>query len=204
MVKVNFDTADMQSEHEQIKSFLIKSGVDNKEEIFDFIDHGKSLSITKGDYLIRESQTCKNLYFLHQGAISIFVLNQGTEHVKDFSLDNKFITSYSSFLKGTPSQLYLRAEQDCILTKWDKTYLDSLTNGHKCWISFAKNMSDYLFMRKEEREISLLIYSAEQRYLDFLKHYPEAFQAFPQYSIASYLGIRPQSLSRIRKALSSK
>jgi len=194
----------MQIRQEQIKSFLIKSGIRNEEHMLDFLDHGKSIAITKGDYLIREAQTCKSLYFLHQGAISIFILDQGTEHIKDFSLDNKFITSYSSFLKGTPSQLYLRAEQDCVLTKWDKTYLDSLINEHACWMFFAKNMADYLFMRKEEREISLLIQSAEERYLNFLRQYPEAFQAFPQYIIASYLGIRPQSLSRIRKALSSK
>lgn len=194
----------METQQEQIKSFLNKSGILNEEDINRFLENGKTEAISKGDYLIREGQICKKLYFLHQGAISIFILKDGNEHIKDFSLNNKFITSYTSFQTEKPSSIYLRAEQNCELTSWNKPFLNSLAKNNIHWAEFAKNMADYLFMRKEKREISLLLDSAETRYLNFLKEYPQAFQAFPQYLIASYLGIRPQSLSRIRKALGTK
>lgn len=194
----------METQQEQIKSFLKKSGISNEEDIQLFLENGKTEQISKSDFLIRENQICRKLYFLHQGAVSVFILKDGDEHIKDFSLNNKFITAYTSFLTEKPSSIYLRAEQNCELTSWSKSFLTSVMKHNIHWAAFAKNMSDYLFMRKEKREISLLLDSAETRYLNFLKAYPQAFQAFPQYLIASYLGIRPQSLSRIRKALGTK
>ncbi|MGO1723049.1 MAG: Crp/Fnr family transcriptional regulator [Sphingobacterium sp.] len=191
-------------EQEQIKGFLTSLGILNQEDINHFLENGKTEQISKGDYLIQEGQICKKLYFLHNGAINVFILKDGNEHVKDFSLSNKFITSYTSFQTERPSLIYLRAEQDCKLTSWNKSFLNSLTKNNIYWTEFAKKMADYLFMRKEKREISLLLDSAETRYLKFLKEYPQAFQTFPQYLIASYLGIRPQSLSRIRKVLGTK
>lgn len=194
----------METQQEQIKSFLKKSGISNEEDIQLFLENGKTEQISKSDFLIRENQICRKLYFIHQGAISVFILEDGNEHIKDFSLHNKFITAYTSFQTEKPSAIYLRAEQNCELTSWSKPFLDSLIKNNIRWTAFAKNMSDYLFMRKEKREISLLSDNAETRYLDFLKEYPQAFQMFPQYLIASYLGIRPQSLSRIRKVLGTK
>src|SRR5690606_6302063 len=194
----------METQQQQIKSFLKKSGISNEEDIQLFLENGKTEQISKSDFLIRENQICRKLYFIHQGAISVFILEDGNEHIKDFSLHNKFITAYTSFQTEKPSAIYLRAEQNCELISWSKPFLDSLVKNNIRWTAFAKNMSDYLFMRKEKREISLLSDNAETRYLDFLKEYPQAFQMFPQYLIASYLGIRPQSLSRIRKVLGTK
>lgn len=194
----------MEPAQEQIKDFLKKSDILSEEDINHFWENGKTEKISKGDYLIREGQICKKLYFVHQGAVSIFILSDGNEHVKDFSLSNKFITSYTSFQTEKPSSIYLRAERDCELTSWNKSFLNSLMQNNIQWIAFAKNMADYLFMRKEKREISLLLDSAETRYLNFLKEYPQASQVFPQYLIASYLGIKPQSLSRIRKIVGAK
>src|SRR5699024_6036628 len=158
----------------------------------------------KGDYLIREGQVCKKLYFIHQGAISLFILEDGNEYVKDFSLNNKFITSYTSLQTQIPSKIYLRAEQDCELTTWNSSYLNILIESNLIWSKFARKMADYLYMRKESREISLLKDSAETRYTNLLKESPLVMQFFPQYLVASYLGIQPQSLSRIRSTLSSK
>ncbi|WP_282628093.1 Crp/Fnr family transcriptional regulator [Empedobacter sedimenti] len=191
----------MNIEQEQLYKYLKKFKFIKEQDIEYFINHGQSLKLSKGDYLVQENQICKNLYFIHEGAVSIFILKDGNEYVKDFSLNNKFITSYTSFQTESPSYLYLRAEKDCYLTTWNKTFLDNLINNNKSWMMFAKNIADYLFIRKEKREISLLLDNAETRYLNFLKEFPQAFQEFPQYFIASYLGIKPQSLSRIRKEL---
>ncbi|MGO3807252.1 MAG: Crp/Fnr family transcriptional regulator, partial [Sphingobacterium sp.] len=130
----------MENEQEQIKGFLKSSGILNEEDINYFLENGKREQISKGDYLIREGQICKKLYFLHNGAINIFILKDGNEHVKDFSLNNKFITSYTSFQTEKPSLIYLRAEQDCKLTSWNKSFLNSLTRNSIHWAEFARNM----------------------------------------------------------------
>lgn len=190
--------------HQQIADFLNKSGITKPDDIQHFLLNSQSQRVSKGDYLIREGQICRKLFFLHSGAISVFILKDGNAHVKDFSLANKFITSYTSFQTEKPSLVYLRVEQDAELTSWNKSSVTSLMRTNIQWMEFGKKMADYLFMRKEKREISLLLDSAETRYLKFLTEYPLVFQAFPQYLIASYLGIRSQSLSRIRKELSAK
>lgn len=189
---------------DQIIQFLLQSGVSDRSAIQPLLEHSNSEFVKKGDYLIREGQICKKLYFIHQGAISLFILEDGNEYVKDFSLNNKFITSYTSLQTQSPSKIYLRAEQDCELTTWTSSYLNILIESNLIWSNFARKMADYLYMRKESREISLLKDSAETRYTNLLKESPLVMQFFPQYLIASYLGIQPQSLSRIRSTLSSK
>lgn len=187
----------------QIITFLKEKGITQTIAIQHFSQNGKEEHIAKGDFLIREGQRCRKLYFVHSGAVSIFITKDGEQHFKDFSLSNKFLTSYASFQTEKPSVLSLRAEQDCVLTWWEKSFLDSLITSDLQWALFAKNMADYLFLRKEKREMSLLLDDAPTRYLTLLKEFPQAMQIFPQYMIASYLGIKPQSLSRIRKQLSS-
>jgi CRP-like cAMP-binding protein len=103
-------------------------------------------------------------------------------------------------MTNTPSQFYIRAEQDCELSVWDGIFFKKLIKENHHWMIFAAAIANYLFLRKEKREISLLLYTAEQRYLHFIKEFPILHEQIPQFLIASYLNIRPQSLSRIRGA----
>jgi CRP-like cAMP-binding protein len=189
---------------QQIVDFLKKSGHFDKDELIDFLLRSKALHIKKGDTIVKEGQFCQSIYFIHSGFISLFLLKDGEEHVKDFSLNGKFITAYTSMSTGQASQIFLRAEQDCILSVWDAHYFQELIRQNHKWTSFAFRMAEYLFYRKEKREISLLIHSAEERYQNMLKEFPSLPQEIPQYLIASYLGIKPQSLSRIRNILAQR
>ena len=80
----------------------------------------------------------------------------------------------------------------------------NLIKENQQWTMFAKTMADYLFQRKEHKEITMIVNTAEERYLRLIQEFPPIFQQVPQYLIASYLGIKPQSLSRIRKMLIHK
>ncbi len=189
---------------EQVVNFLKKTGQFDKDELEDFLSKRKILLVRKGETLVKEGQFCHSIYFIHSGAISLFLLKDGEEHVKDFSLSGKFITAYTSMSTGQASQIYLRAEQDCMLSVWDAFYFQELIRQHHKWTSFAFRMAEYLFYRKEKREISLLLQSAEERYQNMLKEFPSLPQEIPQYLIASYLGIKPQSLSRIRNIMAQR
>ena len=189
---------------EQVIGFLNKMGQFDKVELNDFMLKRKTLHVKKGDTLVKEGQFCHSIFFMHSGFISLYLLKDGEEHVKDFSLSGKFITAYTSMSTGQASQIYLRAEQDCILSVWDAAYFKELIRQHHKWTFFAYRMAEYLFYRKEKREISLLLYSAEERYQNMLKEFPSLPQEIPQYLIASYLGIKPQSLSRIRNMMAQR
>ncbi len=189
---------------EQIINFLQKSGQFNTDELNDFITRSKVLHVKKGDTIVKEGQVCHSIYFIHSGVISLFLLRDGEEHVKDFSLSGKFITAYTSMSSGKPSQIFLRAEQDCELSVWDASWFQELTRKNHQWTLFAFKIAEYLFYRKEKREISMLLQTAEERYQDMLKEFPSLAQQVPQYLLASYLGIKPQSLSRIRNKIAQK
>ena len=189
---------------EQIKEFLQRASPLLGSEIDIFLNERKIQHISKGNYLVKEGQVCKSLYFLHTGVLSLLLLHDGEEHVKDFSLSGKFITAYTSFTKKTNSEIFIRAEQDCELSTWDRDYVLNLIKENQHWTMFAKTMADYLFQRKEQKEITMILNTAEERYLRLIQEFPAVFQQVPQYLIASYLGIKPQSLSRIRKMLLHK
>lgn len=189
---------------EQVINFLKKVGQFDEDELKDFILRSKVLLIKKGDTIVKEGQLCHSIYFIHSGLISLFLLKDGEEHVKDFSLSGKFITAYTSMSTGQPSQIFLRAEQDCELSVWDASYFKELIRQNQQWTMFAFRIAEYLFYRKEKREISMLLHSAEERYQNMLREFPSLPQQVPQYLLASYLGIKPQSLSRIRNLISQR
>jgi CRP-like cAMP-binding protein len=188
----------------QIEKFLEKAGQFDKAELNDFLSKSKSLHVRKGETIVKEGQRCHSIYFIHSGVISLFLLKDGEEHVKDFSLSGKFITAYTSMSTGQPSQIFLRAEQDCELSVWDAYYFQELIRQSQKWSLFALKIAEYLFYRKEKREISMLLHTAEERYQNMLNEFPSLPQEFPQYLLASYLGIKPQSLSRIRNNISHR
>jgi CRP-like cAMP-binding protein len=192
------------TQEEQIKIFLQRTSPLLDKEIQMFLEKGQTQHINKGEYLIKEGQVCKSLYFVHTGVLSLLLLKDGEEHVKDFSLSGKFITAYTSFTKRTASEIFIRAEQDCEVSLWDGDYVLNLIRENQHWTMFAKTMADYLFQRKEHKEITMILNTAEERYLRLIQEFPAVFQQVPQYLIASYLGIKPQSLSRIRKMLLHK
>ena len=184
-----------------IATFLKSVSSFSDEEIIDFMKVGKEVEMKKGEFLISAGQTCKSFSFIHEGIFSFLIMNDDGEHVKDFSAANKFITSYSSFITQTPSQIFIRAEEKATLTQWSFDTYQQLLRSSEHWKQFALKIANYLYLRKEKREISLLTETAEQRYLNMLKEFPQIVQHVPQYLIASYLGIKPQSLSRIRNQI---
>jgi CRP-like cAMP-binding protein len=186
---------------QNIAAFLKRITAFSDEEINDFMMLGKKVELAKEAFFISEGQVCKSFAFIHSGTFSFIISTDDGEHVKDFSGSNKFITSYSSFITQKPSQIFIRAEEKATLTQWSYDTYQELILSSENWKQFALKIANYLYLRKEKREISLLTETAEQRYLNMLKEFPDIIQHVPQYLVASYLGIKPQSLSRIRNKM---
>lgn len=172
----------------------------SKDELEGFFSKSKKAEFQKGEHLIEEGAVCRRLFFIHQGLFRYYILHEGQDITKDFAVDqhNPFCTAYTSFMLQKPSEIWIEALEPCQVWVWNQADVLPLFQEHPTWLRFAKTMADYLFFRKEQRELRLLKCSAEERYHHFLTDFPGLSQRVPQYHIASYLGITPESLSRIR------
>ena len=152
-----------------------------------------------------EGEVSQKLLFIEKGVFRYYLLHDGKDYSKDFAIDcyNPFCTGYSSFIYQEPSLINIEALEESVVLEWNVKYINKLFRTYP-WILFAKKMADSLYRRKEKREVSFLKDSAETRYNELLNEYPELIQRVPQYHIASYLGIAPESLSRIRRLRSRR
>jgi len=125
----------------------------------------------------------------------------GSEYNKSFCSGNDFVASYGSLLTGTPASLSIQALTDSKLIVIPYAKFQMLYDRHACWERLGRLLVERLFVKKESRERDFLLLSAEARYLKFMESYGPLAANIPQYHIASYLGITPVALSRIRNRL---
>ena len=142
------------------------------------------------------------LSFIEEGIIRYYIPKDADDITFEFGFAGNFISAYQYFLTKQPCTYHIEAITDTIL--WSITYTDlqeiyaSTTIGN----TIGRLASEGLFIRKSFREISLLTQTAEERYLSLFEDAPHLLQLIPLKYIASYIGITPQALSRIRKRIS--
>lgn len=156
--------------------------------------------LSKGEYFIQENQIAKQIAFLKDGIVRSFFRNaNGKEYNKHFFQSPSFFGGYSSLISGTASKINEQALTDCIILVADFNKFNLLLE--KCFDLefFARKTAEFFFVEKELREIELVLLDAEERYALMQKRFPHLEQYITQYHIASYLGVSPTQLSRIRK-----
>ncbi|OKH48838.1 cyclic nucleotide-binding protein [Calothrix sp. HK-06] len=159
-------------------------------------------SLTAGDFLIRSGEITTKIGFVVSGLLRLYYVNNaGVEFTKSFCPENDFVAAYSALLLNQPAQFNIEALEDSLLLVANYNSYQQLCTEHPCWQRIQHRFIEALFIKKEKREGELLLDDATTRYKKFLIQYPELENRVKQYHIASYLGISPVSLSRIRKAL---
>lgn len=185
----------------RLQNFIQKIVPDMPQDhIQSFAAKACPLEFQRDELFVKEGKVCDSLLFIHKGLFRYFFLHEGQDITKDFAVDslNPFCTAYTSFTLQKPSELYIEALESCHVWQWKRADLFPIFQEDLFWLRFSKRMAEQLFYRKEQKEMELLKYSAEERYRQFLSDFPGVSQRAPQYKIASYLGITPESLSRIR------
>lgn len=155
--------------------------------------------IHKNQFFIQAGQIPTKIGFNVSGLFRYYYIDDiGNEYTKHFCPENNFIISYSAMFLGCGSNFYIETLEDSNILIADYFAWNQLLDEHICWVILAKKLLEQVYIIKEKREKGLLLDSAKTRYLTFLKENPGLEQRIKQYQIASYLGITPVALSRIR------
>lgn len=135
------------------------------------------------------------------GIVRYYIPKLENELTFTFVFSNSFVSGYDSFLTRKPSTFHIETLTNTIL--WRLSYIDLQTiyNETKIGNLIGRQASESLFLKKSKRELSLLNETAEQRYLNLFTEQPHLIQQIPLKYIASYIGVTPQALSRIRKRI---
>jgi len=162
-------------------------------------------NIKRRQFILQEGDVCKNYSFVVDGCFKMYKVDKkGNEHNLQFAIENNWIADIGSFHSEKASELYIEAiEKSTILqiAKPDLLYL--YTNFPKFDRNF-RVLIENAFINLQKRVLQNISSTAEERYLDFLDNYPNLFNRISNVQIASYLGVTPEFLSKIRKNLASK
>lgn len=165
----------------------------------------KLCHLKKDDFFVRAGEKPDSFGFVISGILRLYYDDDGgNEFIKTFCPENSFAASYSALLQDQKSRLSVQAMEDSVLMVINFKEYSELLNNHICWQILSRRLAEELFIKKEQKESQFLLDSAETRYLNFLKEYPNLEKRIKQYHIAAYLGITPVALSRIRAKLERK
>ena len=157
----------------------------------------------KNDLIAKPSVVCRRVGFLESGICRVYHLHNSKEITDYFNtIDrNPLVSSFRSFLKEEPVDTYVEAITEVVCYSISKDELENIYSSFPEVNRIGRLLVEQTYLTALERIESLQYQSASDRYIDFLKQYPMLINTIPNHYIASYLGVTPESLSRIRKNL---
>jgi CRP-like cAMP-binding protein len=154
------------------------------------------------DFWLCPDEVPQTIGFVISGLLRLYYVDtDGNEFTKSFCTENSFVAAYSALLLKQPSRMFIQALENTSLLVADYSTYRSLSESQLSLQQLNCKIAESLFIKKERREATLLLDDAKTRYLNFLEEYPGLETRLKQYHIASYLGITPVSLSRVRAQL---
>lgn len=168
-------------------------------------EHSMIKEYDRGDFILSAGETCAHRFFIERGAIREYSIDpKGKEHLLFFAVEGWFLMNVDSVFFGLPSSHFIQAIEPTRLLLINEKQLRRLVREDAAFADFDRQLL-YEHIQMLHRRITLLqSASAEERYLQFIKDFPEVPLRVPQTMIASYLGITPESLSRIRRDLARR
>ena len=164
--------------------------------------HFQAVRVKKAAFLIRAGEVPQQLAFTVAGLLRCFQIDwEGREITKHFCSEGSFCSSYGALISGQESRLFIQALEDCVVLQAPYRVIAATIHHNPFFLLLMKRCLEDIVLHKETREEELLAYNAQERYTRFLRQYPQIEARVTNEHIASYLGITPESLSRIRKNL---
>jgi CRP-like cAMP-binding protein len=173
-------------------------------EIEEFWSNAQSVSYRKKQHLLEENQVNRYLYLVKSGIVRSYVTDkEGRDFTNAFfyAKTQDFVASFSSFKFQKPSIHCLEAVVDTEVWAWHYSYIHEKLARDLNFYRFFRYCTDGLFIRFEERETRMFRCTPEERYRLFVAENPDTFSSIPLQNLATYLGVTPETLSRIRKRI---
>ena len=167
------------------------------QEIIELSD--KTITLERNEFLKVKGTIDTNVYFVENGSLRIFVMDNDEEQVIRFGYEKNLVTALDSYLSGKPSDLYIQALKKTVVRVISKAQIEEFLKEEHNRLLWVKILED-LVLQQMEREIDILTSSPKERYNRVLKRSPQLFQQIPNKHIANYLRMTPETLSRLKKS----
>ena len=173
----------------------------NEEEEKAFLSILEVRLFKKKEFLLQEGKICNKITFVNNGIIRLFYNIEGVENTIQFFFSDSWYTDYASFLTGNPTIENMQALVETEVIQFKKNDLYKLYNTMPIFERVGRIFAENAFLSISQLNQMKTNEEPEVRYINLLKRRPELIQQVPQHYIASYLGIKPETLSRIRKRI---
>lgn len=172
------------------------------DEEIDAIDETLTVKyLKKGTLLLKEGQYSSDVYFVLEGVVRHYYIVDGTEKTSDFFIEGQWVLSTNTVNHNVASSHFLECSLDCKLIIGDSQKGEHLYKKYPNLETISRKLMNQVFIEQQTKMETYILDTPKERYLKLLKSNPELFQKLPQYQIASYVGVTPESLSRIRKRI---
>ncbi|HEY0895359.1 MAG TPA: Crp/Fnr family transcriptional regulator [Sphingobacteriaceae bacterium] len=160
--------------------------------------------LRRRQYLLQDGDICKSIAFVEKGALKAYLLDEkGNEHITAFAFEGWTMADLYSFFREEPATLNIDAVEDCELVMISKAAHEELLDQLPKYERYIRLLMTDAYIALQRRTAQMN-QSSEERYLAFLDIYPDIAQRIPQHMIASYLGLSPETVSRLRSRMSKK
>ena len=176
----------------------------NGEEEEAFLDILEVNKFKKKEFLLQEGKICNKVSFINNGCVRLFYNIEGIENTVQFFFGNSWYTDYTSFLTGQPSIENMQVLETCDVVQFKKEDLYNLFDEFPIFDRVGRVMAENAFLSLSMLNKMLTNEEPQERYLNLMKQRPDVVEKIPQHYIASYLGIKPETFSRIRKRIMSQ
>lgn len=188
-----------------LKTYLISKLNIDEAEISAIVENCTVKRVKKDQFLLREKEICRHTFFVEQGLLRQYSVDKkGKEHIIAFAPENWFVSDRESVYFNQPSAYFIQALEDSQVVMVDEQFAQLLSKRIPEFTAFNNRLLHNHIRHLQNRINLLLGASAEDRYLQFVSMYPDILLRVPQTMVASYLGITPESLSRVRRELAQK
>lgn len=187
---------------EEFQEYLQKISPLETETVAELQKCFEPMLLRKKAFFVREGEFAHQIGYLKKGIVRAYFLNQeGKEYSKQFFQAPSIIGAYTSLLTKQPNKIAQQALTDCEVLVADYTQIEALYDQFHDLERLGRKIAEFYFLEKEQKELEMALLDADKRYLIMRQRFPGIESVIPQYFIASYLGISPTQLSRIRRKL---
>jgi CRP-like cAMP-binding protein len=189
---------------EQLRNFVESFGFLTKDEIDIIVQYTVLKKFNKGDFLLKEGEVSKECFSIIKGCIRTYKIVDGIEKTTSFFVEGEPVNTFSSSANNEPSEYFVECLEDCILTVGNESLIDDMCERIPRLNKFIRMEVEKEAGKYQERVASFISSSPQERFVELLETNSGLINRVPQIHIASYIGVTPESYSRIKKRVFDK